>query len=60
MFIPDPDPDFYPSRIMDRGTKNSNKREGRKNLCSHRYHKILTYFIFELVKEKFGQIYKEL
>ena len=26
MFIPDPD--FYPSRISDPGSKNSNKREG--------------------------------
>jgi hypothetical protein len=28
MFIPDPD--FYPSRISDPRSKNSNKREGRK------------------------------
>jgi hypothetical protein len=26
-----PDPDFYLSRISDPGSKNSSKREGRKN-----------------------------
>jgi hypothetical protein len=26
-----PDPDFYPSRISDPGSKNSNKRQGWKN-----------------------------
>jgi hypothetical protein len=30
MFIPDPD--FYPSRISDPGSKNSNKREGWKKI----------------------------
>jgi hypothetical protein len=30
MFIPDPD--FYPSRIPGPGSKNNNKREGRKKL----------------------------
>ncbi len=29
-----PDPDFYPSRISDPGSKNSKKREGwKKNFC---------------------------
>jgi hypothetical protein len=67
MFIPDPD--FYPSRIpifthpgsriSDPGSKNSNKREGRKKicchnfLCSHKLHKIANYFSFEVVKKKF-------
>jgi hypothetical protein len=27
-----PDPDFYPSRISDPGSKNSNKREVKKKL----------------------------
>jgi hypothetical protein len=27
-----PDPDFYPFRILDPGSKNSNKREGRKKI----------------------------
>ncbi len=30
-----PDPDFYPSRISDPGSKNSNKREGWKKLLSY-------------------------
>jgi hypothetical protein len=29
------DPDFYPSRISDPGSNNSNKREGGKNLLSY-------------------------
>ncbi len=28
-----PDPDFYPFRIPDLGSKNSNKREGPKKIC---------------------------
>ncbi len=49
MFIPDPAPDFYPSRIpdlgsrfsepgspiSDPGSKNSNKREGWKKISCH-------------------------
>ncbi len=63
MFIPDPD--FYPSRIpdpgsriTDPGSKNSNKREGWKKicchtfLCSHKFHKIVNYFSFEVFKKK--------
>jgi hypothetical protein len=63
MFIPDPD--FYPSRIQDLGSKNSNnKREGWKFFffstlfCSHKYQKIWNYFIFELIRKNFGPIYK--
>jgi hypothetical protein len=61
MFIPDPD--FYPSRIPDLGSripdpgsKNSNKRERWKKischtfLCSHKFHKIVNYFSFEVLK----------
>ncbi len=55
-----PDPDLYPpgSQIPDLGSKNSNKREGGKHLlsylfCCHKYHKIETYSIFELVKKNF-------
>jgi hypothetical protein len=33
MFIPDPD--FYPSRIPDLGSRNSNKRRVNKNLLSN-------------------------
>jgi hypothetical protein len=56
MFIPDPD--FYPSRISDPGSKNSNKRAGWKKicchtfLCSHKFHKIENYFSFEVLKKK--------
>ncbi len=45
MFIPDPD--FYPSRIPDLGSKNSNKDRGEK-----KFHKIENYFIFEMLKKK--------
>jgi hypothetical protein len=57
MFIPDPD-FFYPSRISDPGSKNSNKREWRKKischafLCSHIFHKIYNNFNFEVPKKK--------
>jgi hypothetical protein len=47
MFIPDPD--LYASRIPDK--KNSNKREG-SFFCCHKFHKIVNYFIFELLKNK--------
>ncbi len=52
------DPDFYPSRISDPGSKNSKKREGLKKicchnfLCSHKFHKIANYFSFEVLKKK--------
>ncbi len=53
-----PDPDFYPSRIPNPGSKNSNKIEGwKKNLlsylfCSHKSHKIENNFIFKNAEEK--------
>jgi hypothetical protein len=53
MFIPDPG-----SRIPDPGSKNSNKREMWKKischtfLCSHKFHKIVNYFSFEVLKKK--------
>jgi hypothetical protein len=56
MFIPDPD--FYPSRIPDLGSKNSNKKERWKKischtfLCSHKFHKIVNYYSFEVLKKK--------
>ncbi len=55
MFIPDPD--FYPSRIPDPKT-GKKKREGWKNICchtffcSHKFHNIVNYFIFEMLKKK--------
>jgi hypothetical protein len=52
-----PDPDFYPSRISDPGSKNSNKERGEKKcchnfLCSQKFHKIENYFSFEVLKKK--------
>jgi hypothetical protein len=40
-----PDPDFYPSRILDLGSNNSNRRGGEKIccltfICSHKLHKM--------------------
>jgi hypothetical protein len=46
------------SRISDPGSKNSDKRERRKKffchtfLCSHKFHKIVNYFSFEVLKKK--------
>jgi hypothetical protein len=61
MFIPDPD--FYPSRIPDLGSripdpKTAKKERGEKKfvvntfLCSHKFHKIVNYFSFEVLKKK--------
>jgi hypothetical protein len=55
-----PDPDFYPSRIPDFGSriqKQQQKREVKKNSChtffsSHKFHKIVNYFCFEVLKKK--------
>ncbi len=56
-----PNPAFYPSRISDPGSriqKQQQKRGVKKNLlsylfCSHEFHKIENYFIFEMPKKKF-------
>jgi hypothetical protein len=64
MFIPDPD--FYPSRISDTGSKKSNKREGWKKicchnfLCSHKFHNIKNYFSFEVLKKKIWANFKRI
>jgi hypothetical protein len=59
MFIPDPD--FYPSRISDPGSriqKQQQKREVKKNLMSNhkcqitKFNKIVNYFSFEVLKKK--------
>ena len=56
MFIPDPGSWFL--LIPDPGYKDSNKREGLKNICcenflgSHKFHKIVNYFSFEVLKKK--------
>jgi hypothetical protein len=54
-----PDPDFYPSRIPDLASripdpKTATKERGEKKLlsyffCIHKFQKIESYFIFELV-----------
>ncbi len=46
------------SRISEPGSKNSSKREGWKKICchtffcSHKFHIIENYFIFEMLKKK--------
>ena len=61
MFIPDPD--FYPSRIPDPGSripgpKTATKDRGEKNFvvkpifCSYKFHKTEYYFIFDMLKKK--------
>jgi hypothetical protein len=60
MFIPDPD--FYPSRIPDTGSripdpKTVTKERGEKKMlsyffCSHKFHKIEYYVIFEVFTQK--------
>jgi hypothetical protein len=58
-----PDPDFYPSRIPDPGSripdpKTATKERGEKKiwchtfLFSHKFHKIVHYFSFEVLKKK--------
>jgi hypothetical protein len=55
-----PDPDFYPSRIPDLGSriqKQQQKSEVKKIschtfLCSHKFHKIVNYFSFKELKKK--------
>ncbi len=57
LFISVADPGCL-SRISDPGSKNSNKRERWKKischtfLCSHKFHKIVNYFSFEVLKKK--------
>jgi hypothetical protein len=61
MFIPDPD--FYPFRIPDLRSripdpKTATKERGEKKIswqtffCSHKFHKIENYFIFQMLKKK--------
>ena len=58
MFIPDPD--VYSSRTPDLGSriqKQKQKRHVEKiscntYLCSHKFHKIVNYFSFEVLKKK--------
>ncbi len=62
MFIPDPWSWFLP--IPDSGSNNSNKTEGWKKFVfmffyGHKCHKIVNYFIFEMLRKKnLGQFQK--
>jgi hypothetical protein len=55
-----PDPDFYPSRIPDLGSRiqKQQQKRGVKNffchtfLCSHKFNKIEHYFSFEVLNKK--------
>jgi hypothetical protein len=74
LFIPDPDFTHPGSRISDPGSRipdpktATNERGEQKKfvvipgtfLCSHKFHKIENYFSFEVLKKKFGAIFKEL
>jgi hypothetical protein len=54
MFLPDPN--FYPSRIPDPKTATEERSEKKISchtfLCSIKFHKIDTYFSFEVLKKK--------
>jgi hypothetical protein len=58
--VADPDPDFYPSRIPDLGSRiqKQQQKRGVKKIfchtfsCSHKFHKIENYFMFEMPKKK--------
>ena len=56
MFIPDPD--FYPSRIPDLGSRIQKQERDEKKICchtffcSHKFHIIENYFIFEMLNKK--------
>jgi hypothetical protein len=53
-----PDPDFYPSRILDPISRIQEPKRGvKKNFCltffcSHKLHIIENYFILEMLKKK--------
>ncbi len=54
------------SRIPDPGSKNSNRRERwKKNcchtfLCSHKFHKFVIYFSFEVLKKKIWENFQRI
>jgi hypothetical protein len=51
------------SHIPDPKTATKERGEKiccHKFLCSHKFHKIANYFSFEVLKKKFGPIFKEL
>jgi hypothetical protein len=61
-----PDPDFYPSRILDPGSPDPKTATKEKKICCHKipffcsnkFHTIENYLIFEMLKEKLGQFSK--
>ncbi len=61
-----PDPDFYPSRIPDLGSKNSNKRERWKKLVvipfcvATNFTKLKIIFVLKCRRKTFGPIFKDL
>ncbi len=61
-----PDPDFYPSRIPDLGSKNSNKERGEKKLVGIPFYvatnftKLNIILVLKCRRKKFGPIFKEL
>jgi hypothetical protein len=60
--VADPDPDLYPSRILNQQQQKRRKKEiwCLTLFCSHKLHKIKNYFIFEQAQKKFEPIDKEL
>jgi hypothetical protein len=60
MFIPDPD--FYPSRIPDpkTATKERDEKICYTFFCSHKFHKIEYFFIFEMLKKKIWAKYQRI
>ncbi len=52
-----PDPDFYSSQKQQQ--KRWKKISRHTFLCSHKFHKIVNYFSFEVLKKKFGAILKQ-
>jgi hypothetical protein len=56
MFIPDPD--FYPSRIPDLGSRIQ-KQQQKRRAKKHKFHQIANYFIF-LMQKIFLPFFKKL
>ncbi len=60
-----PDPDFYPSRISDPGSKNSSKREGWKKICGQTIFVATNFAKLNIIlfwirwRKKFGPIFQE-
>jgi hypothetical protein len=50
MFIPDPD--FYLLRIPDPKTATKERGEKKTFFCSQKFHKIVNYLIFLMLKKK--------